>query len=147
MSNLFKERVLVALAILLCVAVCIVAAWDAPDLSPISVVYSEPESSLAAESDSIKTEGTASAQNTVADGPSSSINATSNHSSAAEKININTASKQLLETLPGIGPAYAERIIIYRETYGGFDSIEEIMNVSGIGEKRFAAIRDMITID
>ena len=61
-------------------------------------------------------------------------------------ININTASKEELESLSGIGDAYAERIIEYREQMGGFDSIEEIMEISGIGESKFEAIKDLITI-
>lgn len=64
----------------------------------------------------------------------------------AEKININTASLSELDTLPGIGPTTAQRIIEYREQNGGFNSIEEIMNVSGIGEAKFEKIKDLITI-
>ncbi|HHV71000.1 MAG TPA: ComEA family DNA-binding protein [Clostridia bacterium] len=65
---------------------------------------------------------------------------------ASGKININTANKQQLENLTGIGPALAERIIKYRETNGYFRSIEELKNVSGIGEKRFEQLKDEITI-
>lgn len=63
------------------------------------------------------------------------------------KININTASPAELEELPGIGPATAQKIVEWRETYGPFITIEDIMQVSGIGEKRFAAIRDLITVE
>jgi len=62
------------------------------------------------------------------------------------KININTASSSQLDTLPGIGPTYAQRIIDYRQTHGGFKSIDEIKNVKGIGDKTFEKFRDMITI-
>ena len=62
------------------------------------------------------------------------------------KIDINTASKTLLETLPGIGPATAEQIISHREKFGSFTSIEEIMNVSGIKDNKFNLIKDKITI-
>lgn len=61
------------------------------------------------------------------------------------KININTADLQALMTLPGIGEEYAQRIIDYREANGPFAEIADIMNVSGIGEKRFDAIKDFIT--
>lgn len=61
------------------------------------------------------------------------------------KININTADLYALMTLPGIGEAYAQRIIDYRETNGPFTDIADIMNVSGIGEKRFDAIKELIT--
>ena len=62
------------------------------------------------------------------------------------RININTASLSELDTLPGIGPAYAEKIIAYREEHGGFSSIEEIQEVVGIGPKTFSEIRDLITV-
>ncbi len=62
------------------------------------------------------------------------------------KININTAGIDELDQLPGIGPALAERIIEYREANGGFKSIEEIKNVPGIGDKKFADIKDKISI-
>jgi len=61
-------------------------------------------------------------------------------------ININTASLSELDSLPGIGPSTAQKIIDYREAHGGFSSIEEIMNVSGIGEAKFEKIKDLITI-
>ena len=61
-------------------------------------------------------------------------------------ININTADAAELETLNGIGKVIAQRIIDYRTENDGFDSIDEIMEVSGIGEKKFAAIKDYITV-
>jgi comEA protein len=61
------------------------------------------------------------------------------------KINLNTASLAELDQLTGIGPAYAQRIIDYREANAGFGSVEEIMNVKGIGSKTFEKIRDQIT--
>jgi competence protein ComEA len=65
---------------------------------------------------------------------------------AAGLININTASAAELDALPGIGEVLAGRIIEYRETTGGFKSVEEIMAVSGIGEKKYGDIKDMITV-
>ena len=62
------------------------------------------------------------------------------------KININIASEFELLSLDGIGPSKAKNIIEYRETHGGFSSIEEIMNVKGIGEKIFKNIKDNICI-
>lgn len=61
-------------------------------------------------------------------------------------VNINTASLSELDSLPGIGSAYAQRMIDYRETHGGFKSIEEIKNVPGIGQKTFEKIKEKITI-
>lgn len=61
-------------------------------------------------------------------------------------ININTADKNNLESLPGIGASIANRIIEYRTQNGSFKSIEEIMNIPGIGENKFSIIKDFISI-
>lgn len=66
--------------------------------------------------------------------------------SAGDLININTATLAELETLPGIGPSLGQNIIDYREANGPFETIEDIMKVSGIGEAKFRAIRDLITV-
>ena len=62
-------------------------------------------------------------------------------------INVNEADQATLELLPGIGPSYAKRIIEYREASGGFDSISELLKIKGIGEKRLAKIRPLISVD
>jgi len=62
------------------------------------------------------------------------------------KININRASHAELTDLPGIGNALAARIVDYRTSNGDFSCTEDIRNVSGIGEKRFEAIKDKITV-
>ncbi|MCL4300409.1 MAG: helix-hairpin-helix domain-containing protein [Anaerolineae bacterium] len=61
-------------------------------------------------------------------------------------ININTATPEQLDSLPGVGPAIAQRIIDYREKIGGFKAAEEITEVSGIGEATWAKIKDLITV-
>lgn len=62
------------------------------------------------------------------------------------KVNINTAAKEELMTLKGIGEARAEDIIAYRESHGGFSRIEDIMKISGIKNAAFDKIKDDITV-
>lgn len=68
-----------------------------------------------------------------------------NNQSDSNLININSASVSELDDLPGIGPSKAQAIITYREENGPFKAIEEIKNVSGIGESSFEKIKDLIT--
>ena len=67
--------------------------------------------------------------------------------SGPKLININTATVSQLDTLPGIGPVLAQRIIDYREANGPFTSISQLTQVEGIGAKRLEAILDLITIE
>lgn len=63
-----------------------------------------------------------------------------------ELININTATQTQLETLPGIGPSTADKIIQYRKENGNFKNIEDIKNVSGIGDSKYENIKDKICV-
>jgi competence protein ComEA len=66
---------------------------------------------------------------------------------ATNRININTASREELMRLKGIGPAYADRIIEYREEHGPFQQAEDIMKVKGIGLEMWEANKDIITVE
>ncbi|WP_201335900.1 helix-hairpin-helix domain-containing protein, partial [Lactobacillus nasalidis] len=88
----------------------------------------------------------ASSQATSSSAFSASSSASSASSASGELININTASASDLQKLNGIGEKKAEQIIAYRQEKGGFKSIDELKEVSGIGDKTFAAIKDQLTI-
>ncbi len=66
---------------------------------------------------------------------------------ASGTVNINSAGKEELMRLPGVGEATAVKIINYRETAGGFNAIEEIMNVSGIGESKFLSMKPFLSVE
>lgn len=70
----------------------------------------------------------------------------SSNSIKSDKININTATAEELDKLPGVGPAKAEDIISYRESNGRFKTVDELKNVKGIGESSFEKIKEKITI-
>ena len=61
-------------------------------------------------------------------------------------ININTATAEQLDALPGVGAKLAARIVDYRQKNGGFKKVEDLMNVQGIGEKNFLKLKPLITI-
>lgn len=92
----------------------------------------------------LSTQAATPATQDTAASSSSSTPASTSHSSG--KININTADLYELMRLDGIGETYAQRIIDYRNANGPFTDISDIKNVSGIGEKRFEAIKDSITV-
>jgi competence protein ComEA len=75
------------------------------------------------------------------------INTNVSSSTSNSIININTASKEELQKLPRIGPSMAEKIISYRNEYGRFKKKEELKNVSGIGEKTYEKLMNMITVE
>lgn len=62
------------------------------------------------------------------------------------KVNINTADKAALESLPGIGPAKAEAIIEYRQKMGAFKTVSDLEKVPGIGEKTLEQLKDKVTV-
>ena len=73
-------------------------------------------------------------------------NLNSSNNTKISKVNINNATQTELETLPGIGPSTALKIINYRKEKGKFNKIEDIKNVNGIGENKFNKIKEFIKI-
>lgn len=65
---------------------------------------------------------------------------------AADKINLNDATAEQLQMLDGVGPATASAIIEYREAKGGFDSVDELKSVKGIGDKKLQSLSEDVTV-
>lgn len=89
---------------------------------------------------------TNSGQNVLVEEGKESTTTEKNAKGVSGKVNINTANQTELETLQGIGPALAQRIIEYRQENGKFQTIEDIQNVKGIGDSKYSNIKDDICI-
>ena len=104
--------------------------WVRSQQQPPAFDYNKSDSTFTALSNAIK-------QDTIG---------LSNHGTQG-KLNINTATDMQLETLPGIGPVLAERIIQYRSANGSLRSPDELLKIKGITKKRLEQIKDFITIE
>ncbi len=78
--------------------------------------------------------------------PSGGVPGGSSSPGASSQVNINTASATELETLPGVGEVIAQRIVDYRTQNGPFASVDDLLDVSGIGDATLAEMRDMVTV-
>ena len=149
-------RYLILIAALLCAVIIGYNAFYVPDASMAELRVSVDSSS--------NMPGASSGEEYVPKSVSSSAGLTVSHpaSSAAArpssasgktsmptgKINLNTATaQQLSDGLKGVGDALAQRIVAYREQHGKFRSVDELKNVSGIGEKKLEAIRGSVTVE
>jgi competence protein ComEA len=65
---------------------------------------------------------------------------------ATAPVNLNTATAEQLQTLPGVGPVLAQRIIAYRDEHGGFKAVSELRRVSGIGDARYNELKDRVVV-
>lgn len=135
---IYKKRFLLgAILIVIIVAGAGLILWD-KNRGTKKVQENQEIAELKAQNDLLRQELSQQAPKAVAG------ESTENES---DKININTASSDELDKLPGIGPARAADIIAYRESNGGFKSIDELINIKGIGEKSFEELKNLITVD
>ncbi len=141
------EKILIIVALIFCAGILFYNAFFIPDISIPSVIYVDSTTDEISSAEN-PTSAPGSEKYSSA-GSSSTSNSTSEPStgSSSGKVNINTATaEELDEKLTGVGPAIAKRIVDYRNSVGKFNSIEEIMNVSGIGEKTFEKFKDLIFV-
>lgn len=132
------EKILIIVALVLCAGILFYNAFFIPTISIPSVIYVDSYTQGSAA-------GGASEASEAGMSSSTSGNDAQSSSGDSSKVNINTATADELDKkLNGIGPTMAEKIIEYRTKIGKFSDIEEIKNVSGIGEKTFEKFKDMI---
>lgn len=131
MSKTEHEKILIIIALILCAGVVFYNAFFIPEISTPTVVYVDKDLS-----------------NSENGSPSDGNYISSNGSTSSDgKVNINTAtSEEISENLDGIGDTIAQRIVEYREQNGNFTSIEDIKNVSGIGDSKYENIKDLICV-
>ena len=79
-------------------------------------------------------------------GGGSSAGATAGAAPAGPPISLNSATAEQLDTLDGVGPATAQKILAWREQHGRFESVEDLLDVGGIGEAKLEALRDLVTV-
>jgi len=130
------ERILLWFGLVLCGLIVSYNLFFTKDFSTASIVLTTQTSS-----------GTAAEQNPAPDRPDAEGVQGVIKPESGGKLNLNEAgASELAALLPGVGETLAARIIEYREEKGGFSHIEELLEVEGIGEATFAAIRDYLTV-
>ncbi len=126
-KNYSTEKILLIVALVLFAGILFYNAFYKPDATIPSIVYVNENS-----------EESTGSTNSSGEGDSGTLK---------DKININTATAdEIADNLSGIGSAIAKRIVEYRDYNGGFASVDEIKNVSGIGDKMFEKIKDSICV-
>lgn len=115
----------------------------------VAVTVAAPEETAAAP---VPAGETAAAGEAPADGASAASAAETQELALQEPtrekpLNLNTATQAQLELLPGIGPALAQAILDYRAEFGPFTAPEQLMEVPGIGEKRYAAVEQLVNVE
>src|SRR4051812_30404706 len=78
--------------------------------------------------------------------PAAAVAAGSTTAAPDQPVNLNTATLEQLDTLDGVGPATAQKILDFRSEHGGFGSVDELDQIPGIGEKRLAALREHVRV-
>lgn len=155
-----KSLVTWSIVLVLAVVTALVFVFTVPDLSAVErIIYQDNAVSTAtmthattASAGAVVTAATAQQplKSTTQKGKQTEAISTNKTQTAPAApsfpLNINTATKEELMSVPGIGEVYAERIIAYRIERGGFSSLEELLNIKGIGEKRLESFSPYFTL-
>lgn len=134
-----SEKVLIIIALSLFAGIIFYNAFYIPDPAIPSVIYVD-------RTQEDRSNGQSSLEEDEKESLKSKDKTITGSADNNSKININTATQDGLDALPGIGKSIANKIIEYREYNGKFNSIDEVKGVSGIGEKKFEEIKDLICI-
>ena len=136
-KKFIPEKILIIIALALFAGIIFYNAFYIPSPTIPTVIYLDKGPDESSQNANKSVDENENPQNS---------NNSDNAVSISEKININTADVSKLDELPGVGEAIAKKIIEYREYNGNFSSIEEIKNVSGIGESKFEKMKDYICV-
>lgn len=122
-NQIEHERILIVIALLLCAVIIGYNAFFVPEVTSPTVIYVQSQ-------------------------PAGSATATDEEYTPAAPLNLNTATQQqLIDTLPDVGEVTAQRIIQYREEHGVYQTVDELKQVEGIGEKTFAKIKPYVVVE
>lgn len=141
-----SEKILIIVALFLFAGIIFYNAFFIPQVAMPTVIYVDSDDSASANANT-DVEEIVNADDLIALPDGVDGNSNQDVTVVGKKININTATAEELATnLPGIGESIAKRIVEYRIYNGDFVSIDEIKNVSGIGEAKFEAIKELICV-
>lgn len=140
-NNYTPEKILILVSLILFSGIIFYNAFFIPEVTIPTVVYVDKDYS---DNENLPD---SNSNQTLESNSNQNFNNVNSSITNGEKVNINTATEsELAEKIPGVGESIAKKIVEYRNYNGNFSSIEEIKNVSGIGDKKFEAMKDIICV-